>query len=59
MNLNKVEDVVYLALFDTFMKQSIHVIIFLLFSGGLLVSGVYDLTPLVNTCINDPLKMTQ
>ncbi|XP_060594367.1 kynurenine formamidase-like isoform X1 [Ruditapes philippinarum] len=30
-----------------------------LIKGGLLVSGVYDLTPLVNTYINDPLKMTQ
>ena len=31
----------------------------LFLSGGVLVSGVYDLTPLVNTYVNDPLKMTQ
>ncbi|XP_076077574.1 kynurenine formamidase-like [Mytilus galloprovincialis] len=27
--------------------------------GALLVSGIYDLQPLVNTYVNDPLKMTQ
>uniref|UniRef100_H3D961 Kynurenine formamidase n=1 Tax=Tetraodon nigroviridis TaxID=99883 RepID=H3D961_TETNG len=27
--------------------------------GALLVSGIYDLLPILSTCVNDPLKMTE
>ncbi|KAL5010754.1 hypothetical protein ScPMuIL_013059 [Solemya velum] len=30
-----------------------------LIKGALLVSGVYDISPLVNTYVNDPLRMTE
>lgn len=30
-----------------------------IFTGALLISGIYDLRPLVPSPINDPLKMTE
>lgn len=38
----------------------IHVVrMYLSFTGALLISGIYDLRPLVPSSINDPLKMTE
>lgn len=43
-----------------FLCIHVHVVrMYLSFTGALLISGIYDLRPLVPSSINDPLKMTE
>lgn len=43
-----------------FLCIHVHVVrMYLSFTGALLISGIYDLQPLVPSSINDPLKMTE